>query len=303
MTGTYGYPNVGSYGLAHSLLAWGRCVVWCNQRQIPMLAPNWLHIQQRIGPWLRKERDKRQYQRLFTFPGYVTGLRRAWLVSRLPRVDADTLQGQASVDTAPDRLIVFTNRLSKNFETYFHEITGHGPALYAAMRHITRPQYLPEPVGEPHVAVHVRLGDFTVPASEAALRSGQTNSQLPLSWYVLSLQKLRAGLGHDVPAVVYSDGSDAALKPLLQLRDVRRASGRSAVTDMLGIAEASALISSGSGFSIWGAFLGSVPRICFPGQRLIRALPQAPAIELEPEVDFDMAVPDDFLHHVKKLVK
>ena len=55
--GLYGYPEMGRTGLGHSLLAWARCVVWCEMTGAKMLAPRWLRI--RIGPYLRGERQAR----------------------------------------------------------------------------------------------------------------------------------------------------------------------------------------------------------------------------------------------------
>ncbi len=38
----YGFPDMGRTGLGHSLLAWGRCAVWCRETGAIMLAPRWL---------------------------------------------------------------------------------------------------------------------------------------------------------------------------------------------------------------------------------------------------------------------
>lgn len=286
----YGLPLVGRYGLAHSLLAWARCELWCRDHGIPMLAPNWNHL--RIGPYLRRERDKREYHRLFTFPHYITGLKRAWLL-RLPHYPAGKDWTALNVPRH-SHILVFKNRDLQNFEFHFPEIAGRAPELQAALRLMTRPEYLPDDTGEPHIAIHVRLGDFSAPPTEGALREGSRNSRLPLQWYVQTLIALRAALGREVPAIIYSDGDDQALASLLAQPEVHRAQSRSAITDLLAMAQASALISSGSGFSIWGCFLGSVPRICFPGQREVRVLGAPLPVDLEPELDFGDPVPADF---------
>jgi hypothetical protein len=54
---------------------------------------------------------------------------------------------------------------------------------------------------------------------------------------------------------------------------------------MLSISQGSVLISSGSGFSMWGSFLGDIPRICFPGQRFVRVLGEPQGFDSEPEVE------------------
>lgn len=296
ITPTVGLPVVGRYGLAHSLLAWARCELWCRDQGVAMLAPNWNHL--RIGPYLRCERDKREYHRLFHFPSYVTGLRRHWLIATRPHVPANGLVP----DLHKRQLIVFENKVSRNFEDHFYEVVGRGAELLDALRAMTKECHLPDAAAllEPHIAVHVRLGDFSEPPPDANANGlqGLTNTRLPIYWYAHALSALRDALGRPVPAIVYSDGEDAALAPLLALPAVRRAPLGSAVTDLLSIAMAAALVSSGSGFSIWGSFLGGVPRLCFPGQRLVRVHGDPDAVDLEPELDFHQVVSLGFANAV-----
>lgn len=296
--GTFGLPLVGRFGLAHSLLAWARCELWCKDHAVPMLSPNWNHL--RVGPYLRREKDKREYQRLFTFPHYVTGVLRAWLLWKLPHVSAIDLRPDRPIDTTKRQIIVFENRVTENFEYHFHEVVGRAPELRSALSRMTKPRHLPSKIDEPHIAVHVRLGDFSVSVTEQDLRGGHRNSRLPTQWYVKSLLALRAALGRDVSTIVYSDGEDEDLADLLSIPAVRRAPEQSAVTNLLSISQASVLISSGSGFSTWGCFLGGVPRLCFPGQRQIRALGEPDSVDREPEVDFNQPIPPAFVEYVKR---
>jgi hypothetical protein len=47
---------------------------------------------------------------------------------------------------------------------------------------------------------------------------------------------------------------------------------RAAITDLLALSQAKVLVGSGSGFSMWAAFLGQMPSVWHPGQRLDRLL-------------------------------
>jgi hypothetical protein len=193
--------------------------------------------------------------------------------------------------------------MSRNFEQHFHEVAGRAPELLQAMRRMTRARYLPVDGARGHIAIHVRLGDFSMPPAEAALREGLRNARLPLQWYVEALTALRRALGRDLPALVFSDGDDAALAPLLAQPGVRRAAPTSAVTDLLAMSEAAALVSSGSGFSIWACFLGEVPRLCFPAQRQLRVLGASAGTDLEPELDFGAAVSAGFAAAVARRLR
>jgi hypothetical protein len=266
-----------------------------------MLAPSWLRLRGRIGPIIRRERDSRQYHKLFHFPGYVRGPRRWLTLFSYDRVEAESADLQLQLQGNGKKLIVFTNRVSNNEEIHFHEIVGQGAELHQALRGITRARYLPKPVSEPHIALHVRMGDFGVPPSLDALRRGAKNSRLPIDWYADILCGLRSRLG-PVPALLYSDGSDEALAKLLTLPWLARMPRQPSITDLLGIAQSKLVISSGSGFSMWGSFLADAPRVCFTGQRFTRVLPFDGGLDLEPECESADALPALFIEHIRKLL-
>jgi hypothetical protein len=269
MSTLYGYPELGRYGLGHSLLAWARCHIWCQAHQATMLGPIWLRP--RIGPYLRRERDKREYFKLFDNAGYAGEPLRSWLLLTARKVPADQLP---AANAAPDnatraQVVVFRNALASNFETHFHEVKGHGRTLHRALTAITRTAYRPRPYSEsPFIALHVRLGDFSA-FDPSHVAQGQHNRRLPIDWYCEALNALRAALGSDMQATVFSDGDDSELTPLLAMPRVRRAPDGESVTHMLEMARARAIISTGSGFSLWSAFFGQMPRITYPQQRLV----------------------------------
>jgi hypothetical protein len=275
----YGYPDIGNFGLGHSLLAWARCYIWCHNMGAIMLGPRWLRL--RIGPYLRRERDKRNYALLFNNYGYVNGMARYWILARHRKVSAELPRSGNPLDMpTPGAVVVFRNALAKNEQKHFHEVYGHAALLHRELRRITRSAYLPSQPERPFIAVHVRMGDFVQPSSVDGIQANVLNVRLPLGWYVQMLTAVRKNLGFEVPAIIFSDGDDQALAPLLALPETQRPPLSPSITDMLSIAQAGLLISSGSGFSLWGAFLGDVPRICYPGQSVVAAHLD-PAMEVE----------------------
>ena len=87
--------------------------------------------------------------------------------------------------------------------------------------------------------------------------------------------------GRDVPAQVFSDGSDEELAGLLALPAVRRMDYGSGLGDMLGLSRSRLLIASGSTFSMWGSYLGQVPAIWHPRKLLQHVLIEHPEREIE----------------------
>ncbi|MGH6908421.1 MAG: hypothetical protein ACREDX_11255, partial [Aestuariivirga sp.] len=183
MTGAFfGYADVGRVGLGHGLLAWARCVVWCDDRGAPVIAPRWLRP--RIGPYIRRERDKRFYWRLFRAGRQIGGLRRLKLLATADRLSAQTELPEIGFRPTKNTVVVFKNAVADNERKHFHEIAGKSAIVREALIDITRPRFLPPPPREPQIAIHVRGGDFSLPASIETIKGGRHNVRLPIVWYV-----------------------------------------------------------------------------------------------------------------------
>jgi hypothetical protein len=290
----YGTAVLGRYGLTHGMLAWARCRLWCEQNGATMVAPFWFKL--RIGPYLRRERDKRNYFLLFGPGKALSGARRLAVLARSVAIDVGI--DWPALPPASDRpqLLRFHNALKDNEKKSFAQIVGHGAFLRHELIAITRSRFLPLAETTPFIAIHVRLGDFKASSSDMAIDANATNTRLPINWYGDRLAALRAALGRDVRALVFSDGTDADLAPLLACPAVTRAPIQQSVTDLLHMGTGVALIASGSGFSLWGAFLGSTPRLSHPGQSIV-------PIHADPTMDIESAeasdVPALFVAHVR----
>lgn len=289
-----GHAKLGRFGLGHSLLAWARCYLWTRDQALPMLAPRWRQL--RLGPYLRGERDKRQYQAFFHYPGYVRGLRRAaWLaLARSVNVEDRRVGGESPL--RPE-LVVFRNDRENNTR-YFRELFGRHEELRAELFRVTRPEHHPARPPASFIAMHVRRGDFQQ-VSEEQLRSGEGNARLPLHWYVAMLRGLRHHLGEGVSAVVFTDGSAEEVGALLAEPAVSLAPQRSAIHDLLSMSQALVLAGSASGMTMWGSFLGQVPRVSYPGQRKERLLVAVEAVDLEPECESAGEITAEFAASVR----
>jgi uncharacterized protein YnzC (UPF0291/DUF896 family) len=297
----YAMAVTGRYGLGHGMLSWARSVVWAKNHGVEVIAPNWLQL--RIGPYLRNERDKRFYYKLFQAGAQIGGARRLYLLATAKRVRIEDLTETEFAERQKSReafIVMFHNVNANNEATYFHEIAGHSRLLRVSLLEMTRPRYRPSVAETPHIGVHIRGGDFGKPASAEELRSGKHNMRLPVEWYVEMITALREGAGFIAPTTVYSDCREDEIQPVLSLAKVTRSRYRESVTDMLAMSEASVLISSGSGFSRWGSYLGQVPRVCFPGQRGIRVIDPDGENEFEPEVLRQEEISPAFISTIRK---
>jgi len=281
---TSGYALMWRTGLGNMMLPWARSYIWCKDNNATMIAPIWRRL--RLGQYLRKEADKRQYHRLFTNDGYLRGPARAWRLNTWKRVKEETVQSQPTLDRT---VVVF-----HGVQPYFAPIRSRSLEVRAELLRICKPHTLKQvPVSPLSIGLHVRRGDFSASGDGTILRKGGENYRIPIEWYVEALRLLRANLGN-LGAVVASDGTPDELKPLLLEPDVDLLPRAEPIADMLALSTCAALVASGSTFSMWASYLGQVPTLWFPGQRRQLVLADE-SDQLEPEWESSVALPQRFL--------
>ncbi len=252
--------RIGGNGLGNLMLTWARCLAESERRGWRMIWPTWPSFKPknwRVNPY-----DHRTYTDLFTpTERYVTGWRKPWLLVRHRRVKEPAAPG------APVRagsIVEF-----RGMKDFFAPFRDEHALVSRELLRMTREKHrraLSGPAPAP-IVIHVRRGDFIQRVSYENTISNH-NSLLPLRWYMDALTAVRKKVGEEVPASVFSDGTEAELRDLLALPAVQRVDYGSGLGDMLGLSRGRLLIASGSTFSMWGCFLGQVPTIWHPGKLL-----------------------------------
>lgn len=251
----YGYPALPKAGLGNMLIPWADCLLWCKDTGARMISPTWAKL--RIGPVLRRERDKRFYQRFFVSAGEVTGPHKWALLLTARKIPADVWRaGNVGATAERDTVVCFSDM------NLFGNLVGRHAEVKSALYCMTKPQYHPASIaGTPFIGIHIRLGDY--PPFPAANAAPMVYFRLPIDWYVAGLSAIRRAVGIDLQAVVFSDGSDQELMPLLAMPRVSRSPFREAITDMLALGESCAVIASRSTFSLWGCYLSQAPSLWY----------------------------------------
>jgi hypothetical protein len=237
-----------------------------------MLAPRW--VQPRFGPLLRGGIDLSAYLRQILLLGLfkaasseINGLRAARLRTFARRwPEPEHWQINPYLGQRDTGLVVFSG-----YGRGFEDLNAQSFFLLERLRSATRDRWLHlvDQVTEPIIGINVRLGNDFRTAQSTQDYSTQGAIKTPLAWYIASLEGVRQYLGRPIKAIVVSDGTRAALAPLLELENVDFWRPGCAISDLLVLAKASVLIASGgSSFSAWAAFLGQKPTISHPGQSL-----------------------------------
>lgn len=224
-----GFIRLGGPGLANCMFMAAQAWIAAGCDETRYITPTWLKFS--IGPYIRRERDKRNYANLFKSRG-ISGIKKALTILNIKLGGGKCL---------------YFNTLGN----YFSNINQYQPQVKKYFESIINPEIITSVDGSDLrecVAVHVRLGDY-VPSL-----------RIPISWYVGILRNITK-INPKQRIILFSDGSDAELADLLVMPGVERRFYGNAIADIWAISKCKLLIGSDSTFSAWGAFLGNVPII------------------------------------------
>ena len=253
----YIYPKLGKFdlgfvrfrgmGLANSFFILARSFLLAKKLNAKLINPTW--FQMSFYQWFHGERDKRTYCGLFnSVPGSINGWRKTLLFLASYR-----FVPERGTNDYPDHVIVEVQKCAPFFDALYEHRTEVSKFILSLIKpKILRP--LNGVVFSDSIAVHVRRGDFGM------------NSQVPISWYVKILSAFqnyanRAGLKFNY--IVFSDGTDKELAPILKLPNTKRVFFGNALADIVAMSRCAMLVGGRSTFSAWGIFLGNLPYIFF----------------------------------------
>ncbi len=265
----YALPLVGRAGLGNELFPWARAELYARDTGTRIVAPAWASL--RVGPYLRREPDKRRYGSAFWAPHHVHGARAAAIRAFGRRIGESAPQAAEPAGRLALRpeVVVFSG-----IGGYFAPLRGGHAYLRDQLWNMTRAQLRTPPDAPARfIAMHVRRGDVT--------RQGMSQRQLeespvytPLAWFVAMARALRRDASRrGMPIVVFTDGSAEEVRELCAVEGVALAARAPAVADLWLMTRASALFASGfSTFGMWASFLGRMPTFYAPGKLQQRLL-------------------------------
>ena len=277
-------------GLGNLLFPWARAIIGARKYGLAAIWPTWMQF--KVGPFLRWERDKRFYYGLFKPSNeYIAGFKKLWVLANCPRVsEFDFFRNPCAISS--HSIVVFSG-----MEDYFKDILkDHALVKHELLNIVRREHNVGINSCRNSIAVHVRLGDFSIPKEQRYLdinKSGNTNFRLPLEWYIFMVRALRQKLGEEYEVYVFSDGHDDELAELLALPNCKRLGFGSSIADLLALSSSYILIASGSTFSMWASYFGRMPVVWYPGQLRQRLYYERPNAEIELRQGQD--VPESFI--------
>ena len=241
-------------GLGNRLFPWARCVLYAQQQHLPMLWPNWFHI--RKASFLKGGID------------YRTSLGKILLYNNF-KPSAKYIQNiqKKSIKLTNDHEIKWFN----GDGNFFSDLYDFHPLIKTELQQIAHPSIVStlNQLDAPSIILNIRRGKDFLDAKVEADYINKGAIRTPLSWFISSLAQIREVAGHDVPALIISDGNMVDLKEVLALPNTSLARTKTAMADLLLMQNAKVILGSGgSSFTAWGSFLSKAVTLTIPGQSL-----------------------------------
>ncbi|MCD0486891.1 alpha-1,2-fucosyltransferase [Pedobacter sp. MC2016-14] len=227
-------------GLANCLFMYARALVLAERHHLKIINPSWLQFN--IGPYLRKEKDKRHYNGLFKSFG-IQGFSKHWLLLSQKMLPEDTDPARVS-----SGLITV-----QGLGNYFKDLTGQHTFIKKHLLSIVSNKTLQayQQAEQDFIGLHIRLGDYD-PAGRVSI-----------DWYLQAMALVASSSKKPVRFFIFSDGLPEELEPVLNFPNTVMAFYGNAIADILVLSKAKFIIASDSTFSAWGAYLGQVPVLFF----------------------------------------
>ena len=253
--------RLGGSGLGNILFPYARAISFAKKNNFKVIWPTWPSI--KIGPFLRREKDKRFYNDLFTNnSGYIDGIKKIYLLLAKKKISEKFFTSNSNLNSN-NEIIIFQG-MDNNFKGIIHDrdIIKEDIIRNLAPKNKLVLQFN----AENSICMHVRLGDFQKSGYDKLL-AGNNNTSIPIEWYVKIGKSIREIVNKCVKIYVFSDGTDDELKQLLELKNIERKTFGTSIADIIAMSKAKLFISSRSTFSDWARFLGGMTTITFPGRR------------------------------------
>lgn len=281
MPSRFAYPRLNRSGLGNLLIIWARAEIYAEQEGLQVLQPQW--TQPKIGPLLRGERDLRYYVGLFKRDTFVGGWRKRWILARSERLREVDLDNRELADLPKHAVVEFAG-----LGDMFNPLIAKHQFLAKRLQEIAASRVLQEVAAEGNdydIACHVRRGDIAIMNPGEEVTPWKTNKALPDSWFNNALDSITLRLKRRPRIRIFSDGTDDELQLLLDRPGCTRAAPKSALADILCLANAPTVLTTGSSsFSTWGVLLGQQPAAWYPS--LLQLVhPTEPGLDIA--TDFD----------------
>lgn len=249
-------------GLGNQLFVISHAILFAKNNSQKIIFLNYSQL--KIGPYLRRERSKRQYNDFFVFQKGIFVLFynqiRYFLNSK------KDLKIDPELDDINSHNVLF--REIPHFTEYFRRLKPYKELVRLELINIIRENIRRQIDQLPQidVAIHVRLGDFQKLQNGISF-SNVGSTRTPMDYFIESINKIKA----KNPAYnfwIFTDGHRHEVSELLEINGVELFNSVNDIVDLYQMSKSKILITSaGSTYSYWAGFLGDCEIIQHPDHR------------------------------------
>jgi hypothetical protein len=253
-------------GLGNQLFPLMRAKIFAHLNDLPIIVTGYHQI--KIGPYLRRERSKRNYDHYFNFQKNFFGeLSDKWRLNKnkeLPTYSDRELEKINENEKVQPTIYLYDK--IPHWNDYFSELKNFREITIdlffdSITQNIKKKTSLQQ---IPCIGVHIRMGDFRkLKAGEDFSKVGAVRT--PENYFIDVINNIRKIHGSELPVSVFSDGKKNELQLILAMENIFLVEGNPDIVDLILLSKSKIIIASaGSTFSYWAGFLASAPVILHP---------------------------------------
>jgi hypothetical protein len=253
-------------GLGNQLFPLMKAHVFAHLNNLPIIITG--YHQFKIGPYLRGEKSKRNYNDYFNFQKNIFGeLADKWKLKKsndLKICPEHSLEKIADDKTGESKIYLYGE--IPHWSDYFGQLKNYRELVVNLFYNLLSKNIKKNISFQqtPCIGVHIRMGDFR------KLKEGEDFGKVglvrtPENYFVDVIKNIRKVHGTNLPASIFSDGKKSELKSILEMENVSLIEGNPDIVDLVLLSKSKIIVSSAaSTFSYWAGFLSDAPIILHP---------------------------------------
>ena len=250
----YVMPVIPRAGLGHLLFTWAEAYRISLETNSEFIHPHWFRL--RIGPYLRREKEKMLYRSIMKVPCWGVPPIRGRIASLFIKKNYDL-----DFETTNSGLLIVKDDRPHTFKKLFAIKEEIKAALYSISSVEPHPELIPD---QPFICVEYRSGDYKWLAKRDGFfnlsvrdqRELQMRAFTDIDFFIEVVKKIRLIAGWNVPVVLSTDAYDNEINEILDLGGVTLARSDSPLLKMLEMSKAAVTVIGSSNFATWSWFLG-----------------------------------------------
>lgn len=222
--------------------------------------------QLKIGPYLRNEKTKRNYNGYFSFQkGLVNDVLIHTDYFFCKKSETLIEPSLKEFDNSIDQKSFFISQIP-HWSDYFKELKPYRETVIKIFYSLLNPKIseLVKQLRSPYIGVHIRMGDYRkLKINEDFKKVGLVRT--PEEYFVEVINQIRKVHGSEMPVSIFSDGYESEFDELQMLGNVQFVKNKADILDLITLSKSKIIVTSaGSTFSYWAGFLADCPLIIHP---------------------------------------